>query len=112
MKVIAFAAITSLVLLFVWERVDIVRIGYHIERLKAQKVVLERERDELRVKLSSLTAPERIARMATEKLGMVQPDKGQVVVVNLEPEVPVTPVVADGEGEVKIAKNVVVRRGR
>ena len=56
MKAVAFAAVTSLVLLFVWERVDIVRIGYHIERLKAQKVLLERERDELRVKLSGLTA--------------------------------------------------------
>ena len=56
MKTVAFAAVTSLVLLFVWERVDIVRIGYQIERLKTQKVTLERERDELRVKLSGLTA--------------------------------------------------------
>ena len=39
MKAVAFAAVTSLVLLFVWERVDIVRIGYHIERLKTQKVL-------------------------------------------------------------------------
>ena len=82
MKAVAFAAVTSLVLLFVWERVDIVRIGYHIERLKAQKVLLERERDELRVKLSGLTAPERIARLASDKLGMMQPEKGQVVVIN------------------------------
>ena len=75
MKAVAFAAVTSLVLLFVWERVDIVRIGYHIERLKTQKVLLERERDELRVKVSSFTAPERIARLATDKLGMMQPKK-------------------------------------
>ncbi|HET9961685.1 MAG TPA: cell division protein FtsL [Nitrospiraceae bacterium] len=112
MKTIAFAAITSLVLLFVWERVDIVRIGYHIERLKSQKVVLERERDELRVKLSALTAPERIARMASDKLGMVLPDKGQVVVVHVEPEIPVVPVLAERESEMKLAKNVVFRRTR
>jgi cell division protein FtsL len=112
MKAIAFAAITSLVLLFVWERVDIVRIGYHIERLKSQKVVLERERDELRVKLSALTAPERIARMASDKLGMVLPDKGQVVVVHFEPEIPVVPVLAERESEMKLAKNVVFRRTR
>ena len=53
---------------FVWERVDIVCIGYHIERLKAQKVPFERERDELQVKLSGLTVPERIARLASDKL--------------------------------------------
>ena len=88
MKAVAFAAVTSLVLLFVWERVDIVRIGYHIERLKTQKVLLERERDELQVKLSGLTAPERIARLASDKLGMMQPEKGQVVVINIEPEAP------------------------
>lgn len=110
MKAVAFAAVTSLVLLFVWERVDIVRIGYHIERLKTQKVVLERERDELRVKLSGLTAPERIARLASEKLGMIQPEKGQVVVINIEPEAPAHPIVA--EGEVRIAKNIVTRRAR
>ena len=39
-----------LVFVFVWERVDVVRIGYQIERLKRDKTVLERQRDELRVK--------------------------------------------------------------
>ncbi|MCE3222339.1 MAG: hypothetical protein K0S58_519 [Nitrospira sp.] len=110
MKAVAFAAVTSLVLLFVWERVDIVRIGYQIERLKTQKVALERERDELRVKLSGYTAPERIARLATDKLGMMQPEKGQVVVINIEPEAPTNPIAA--EGEVRIAKNIVTRRAR
>lgn len=110
MKAVAFAAVTSLVLLFVWERVDIVRIGYQIERLKTQKVSLERERDELRVKLSGVTAPERIARLATDKLGMMQPEKGQVVVVNIEPPPPANPIAA--EGEVRIAKNMVTRRAR
>ena len=110
MKAVAFAAVTSLVLLFVWERVDIVRIGYHIERLKTQKVLLERERDELQVKLSALTAPERIARLASDKLGMMQPEKGQVVVINIEPETPANPVAT--EGEVRIAKNIVTRRAR
>ncbi|MDR4480112.1 MAG: cell division protein FtsL [Nitrospira sp.] len=110
MKAVAFAAVTLLVLLFVWERVDIVRIGYHIERLKTQKVLLERERDELRVKLSGFMAPERIARLASDKLGMMQPEKGQVVVVNIEPEAPANPAVA--EGEVRIAKNIVTRRAR
>lgn len=110
MKAVACAAVTSLVLLFVWERVDIVRIGYQIERLKTQKVALERERDELRVKLSGYTAPERIARLATDKLGMMQPEKGQVVVINIEPEAPTNPIAA--EGEVRIAKNIVTRRAR
>jgi cell division protein FtsL len=110
MKGIVFVVVTSMILLFVWERVDVVRLGYQIERLKSQKVLLERERDELRVRLSSLTAPERIARAASEKLSMVLPEKGQVVLVHLEPEPPTHPAMHDVEGEVRVAKNVPLRR--
>lgn len=110
MKGIAVAAIMSMIFLFVWERVDVVRLGYHIERLKSQKIVLERERDELRVKLSSLTSPERIARAATDKLSMVLPEKGQVVLVHLEPDDPTIQRPPTEEGEVRLAKNVPIRR--
>ena len=110
MKAVAFAAVTSLVLLFVWERVDIVRIGYHIERLKTQKFSLSVNETNCASKLSGFTAPERIARLATDKLGMMQPEKGQVVVINIEPEAPSNPIAA--EGEVRIAKNIVTRRSR
>ena len=34
MKAIAIIAGMCLVFVFVWERVDVVRLGYHIERLK------------------------------------------------------------------------------
>jgi len=112
MRGIAVAAVMSMIFLFVWERVDVVRLGYHIERLKSQKILLERERDELRVKLSSLTSPERIERAAMDKLNMVLPEKGQVVLVHLEPDAPSMQHPSGGEGEVKLAKNVPMRRMR
>jgi cell division protein FtsL len=71
-------------LLYVWERVDVVQVGYHIEQLKASKVALERERDLLRVKVSTLTAPDRIAKLATERLGMLPPQQQQVKLVRLD----------------------------
>ncbi|MDH4187169.1 MAG: cell division protein FtsL [Nitrospira sp.] len=82
MKMLTIAFGVMLVFVFVWERVDVVRLGYQIERLKVQKVLLERERDQLQVKFSSLTAPERIAKVATEKLGMAPPQQGQVLMVH------------------------------
>jgi len=107
MKTIAMIAGLCLVFVFVWERVDVVRLGYQIERLKTQKVLLERERDQLQVKFSSLTAPERIAKVATEKLGLVPPQQGQVFTVRQQPESPVpTPEVE----QVRVAKHVAVRR--
>ena len=61
MKTLTIVAGVMLVFVFVWERVDVVRVGYHIERLKGQIVLVERERDELLVKFSALSAPERFA---------------------------------------------------
>jgi cell division protein FtsL len=88
MKALTLVAGVLLVFVFVWERVDVVRLGYQIERLKTQKILLERERDQLQVKVSALAAPERIAKVATEKLGLVPPQQGQVLMVHLPGEIP------------------------
>ena len=104
MKTLTIVAGVMLVFVFVWERVDVVRLGYQIERLKTQKVLLERERDQLQVKFSALTAPERIARVATEKLGLVPPQQGQVLMVHQPGEVsspPLSPV-----EQVRLARHV------
>lgn len=102
MRLVAALGVIGMLLLFVWERVDIVRVGYRIEQLKTQKIVLQREQDELRVKVSALTAPDRIARAATEKLGMVPPQPGQVVMVSA---VDPAPPSGDRPPEVHVAKN-------
>lgn len=85
MKMLAVLMGLCLVFVFVWERVDIVRLGYHVERLKHEKVLLERERDELRVKVATLSSPDRIAKVATDKFGMSLPQPGQVVMVQSGP---------------------------
>lgn len=85
MKIFTVCLGVCLVFAFVWERVDVVRVGYQIERLKHDKMALERQRDELRVKVSALSASDRIAKLATEKLGMSLPQQGQIVVVQSRP---------------------------
>jgi cell division protein FtsL len=104
MKTVTVLVGLCLVFVFVWERVDVVRIGYQIERLKRDKTVLERQRDELRVKFSTLSASDRIAKLATEKLGMSLPQQGQIIVVQskpsgVRPSSDVVPV------ELKVARN-------
>lgn len=108
MKMLMLLAGLTLIFVFVWERVDIVRLGYQIERSKAQKLVLERERDQLQVRFSSLTAPERIAKVASERLDMVLPQKGQIVTVHVRPEG--SPPVLPSSSEVRVAKNDSPRR--
>ncbi|MEW6543501.1 MAG: cell division protein FtsL [Nitrospirota bacterium] len=104
MKVVATLAGVALLLLVVWERVDVVRVGYQIEQLKVRKAMLHRERDELRVKVSALTAPDRIAKAASEKLGMGPPQQGQVVLVRVAREQPVL-AASPAPPEIKLAKN-------
>lgn len=108
MKILTILAGLILVFVFVWERVDTIRLGYQVERSKAQKLLLERERDQLQVRFSSLTAPERIAKVATERLGMVQPQQGQVVTVHVKPEG--VPAPSPSPYEVRVAKNDLPKR--
>ncbi len=103
MKLLILPLGLCLVFVFVWERVDMVRLGYQIERLKQERIVLERERDELRVKLSALSAPDRIAKIASEKLGMSLPQQGQVIMVRSAPAAPVPQ--PDAPVEVRVAKH-------
>ena len=72
MRLLAMCVGLCLVFLFVWERVDMVRVGYQVERLKQEKTILERERDQLRVKVSALSAPDRIAKVARPDIGVRQ----------------------------------------
>ncbi|MGH7250456.1 MAG: hypothetical protein ACREIK_01220 [Nitrospiraceae bacterium] len=97
MRTLAAVAVIALLLLFVWERVEIVRVGYQIERLKSKKITLQRERDELRVKVLSLTSLERIARAANEELAMVPPRQGQVILVRVGPAASAAPGAATPE---------------
>lgn len=108
MKALTILAGLVLVFVFVWERVDTVRLGYQIERSKAQKLLLERERDQLQVRFSSLTAPERVAKVATERLGMVLPQKGQIVTVRVRPGG--APILPPTSSEIRVAKNDSPRR--
>ncbi len=110
MRLIAALAVISVLLLYVWQRVDLVRVGYDIQQLKARHTVLQRENHELRVKVSALTSPERIARLATEKLNMRQPHPGEVVLVSLNSGAPTDqPVPAF---EVRLARHDVLGAGR
>jgi len=57
--------------------------GYQIDRATAQKVALEKKRDNLRLLRDQLQAPNRIEAIASE-MGMVRSAPGQQVTVNLE----------------------------
>ena len=87
---VAVTILLSLTLL--WHHSRMIRLGYEIERLKAQKTGLERTHRELVIERESLVSLERIERLAAD-LALVHPAPRDRVVVNVpipSPEDPKT----------------------
>jgi cell division protein FtsL len=73
------------VAVYMWPRVQVVRLAYRMQTAEQHLTELLQERDRLRFELASLKDPQRIYRLATEQLGMSTPRHDQVVVVSHEP---------------------------
>lgn len=80
-SLVAGIMVCSFLIIFVWQRVNVMRVGYEVEQLKKEKASLEKTREMLRIEVATLTSPERLERIATTSLGMKVPDECQVVLV-------------------------------
>lgn len=69
------------VLVHVWVRLQVVRMGYVLSTTSKLQTRLEQESRELKVELATMTSPDRLETLARQRLGLVQPEKGQVVVL-------------------------------
>ncbi|WP_258359325.1 cell division protein FtsL [Moorella sulfitireducens (nom. illeg.)] len=61
--------------------VQVVLRGYELEALKEEISTIQRENERLQLEVARLKAPERIAAVATTRLGMVAPREGQLYYV-------------------------------
>jgi cell division protein FtsL len=80
--------VCMLLVLYVWQRVNVIRVGYEVEHLKKEKARLVKLNDMLKIEVATLSAPARIERIATSRLGMRTPDDMQVVLVKRIDRVP------------------------
>lgn len=58
-----------------------VHLGYVLSAASKLQSQLEQENRELKVELATLTSPDRLEAMARKRLGLVTPEKDQVVVL-------------------------------
>lgn len=70
-----------LALLHVWLRLQVVHLGYVLSTTTKLQNQLEQENRELQLEIATLTSPDRLQAMARTRLGLVEPGKGQVVVL-------------------------------
>lgn len=69
------------VLLYVWQRVNVIEMGYRIEALEKERKELLQKNKALLIEAASLGSPRRIEEIAISQLGMVRPSPGQMVFI-------------------------------
>lgn len=73
--------LVGLVWLHVWLRLQVVHMGYVLSTTSKLQSRLEQESRELKIELATMTSPDRLESLARRRLGLRQPEKGQVIVL-------------------------------
>jgi cell division protein FtsL len=71
----------SVLLFSAWQHFELLRHGYRIERLQQERAAEEEINRHLRLEIETLRAPQRIERIAMEKLHMVAPAEGDAIII-------------------------------
>lgn len=83
-------------MLSAWHHFELLRHGYQLEQLQRERAAEAEIHRHLRLEIETLRAPQRIEKLATERLGMVEPGVEDAVVLErvVPPEPPARSVVA------------------
>ena len=71
--------LVALAMAMVWVRLQVTEIGYQLSAARQMQDRLEQQRRELEIELATLRDRSHLAEVAATRLGMRDPDKGQVV---------------------------------
>lgn len=84
MVLVAVAGLMVGAMTFVWSNVRMVSLAYEHQNLHREHRDLLRENHLLRVERGSLRSLDRIQSLAKNKLGLKEPESGQIVIVFLK----------------------------
>ena len=68
-------------LFYTWCRVQSTQMRYEISALTADQERMLKMQDNLKIELARLKSPQRIARIATQQLGLVAPTSKQLIII-------------------------------
>lgn len=95
-KLVLFSLVVMSFLLVVWQRTQVLRLGYQIERMEATKKGILKENKGLLLEVSTLTSLDRIEKIATSHLGFRVPDRKNIFIVKEPEEKSQRPILAKG----------------
>jgi cell division protein FtsL len=79
--IMSAALVTASLIFLVWVKMSQVQLGYEIHRQQSDLVKLRQEKNALEVEVSALRRPERLLRLAAERLDLHPPRPDQLIVV-------------------------------
>ncbi len=87
---VGIGVVLVLVLMFsAWQHFELLRHGYEVEQMQHERAAEDEINRHLRLEIETLRAPQRIEKLAVERLGMKAPAAGDAIV--LERVTPVEP---------------------
>ena len=79
---LGIGVVLVMVLLFsAWQHFELLRHGYRLEQMQRDRAAEADINRHLRLEMETLRAPQRIEKLATERLGMTAPTEGESVVL-------------------------------
>jgi cell division protein FtsL len=79
---LGIGVVLVLALLFsAWQHFELLRHGYRLEQMQRDRAAENDINRHLRLEMETLRAPQRIEKLATERLGMVTPGDGEAIVL-------------------------------
>ncbi len=79
---VGIGVVLVLVLMFsAWQHFELLRHGYRLEQMQRERAAENEINRHLRLEIETLRAPQRIEKLATERLGMVEPDASEAIVL-------------------------------
>ena len=87
---LGIGAVLLLVLMFsAWQHFELLRHGYRLEQMQRERAAEDEINRHLRLEIETLRAPQRIEKLATERLGMTAPgETDSVVLERVTPQPP------------------------
>jgi len=79
---IAIGGVLVLVLLgTAWQHFELLRHGYRLEQMQRERATEDEINRHLRLEIETLRAPQRIEKLATQRMGMITPADGDAIVL-------------------------------
>jgi len=69
----------GLILVYMWQNINVADLEYKYRKLNEQVRILEKEHKELETEVTYLSTPERIGKIATERLGLVPINEDDII---------------------------------